>query len=116
VPMDLGSARRGVDMGPSAIRYARLGAQLRAIGIEEVVDHGNLSVIDRSASEARTPDSPFLETIREVCGRLADVVAESLLAGSFPLVLGGDHSIAIGTLAGIRRAGGAPPGLIWFDA
>jgi arginase len=115
VPMDLGSARRGVDMGPSAVRYAGLDAKLRALG-KEVVDHGNIAVLDRAAIGGETSDSKYLATIREVCSRLAGTVAEVLRAGGFPLVLGGDHSIAIGTLEGIRRAGQEKAGLIWFDA
>src|SRR5579872_4567162 len=113
VPMDLGASRRGVDMGPSAVRYARLGEQLAAMGIEEIVDRGNLHVIDRSAAGPQPQDARYLATIREVCEDLAEAVVDALRAGSFPLVLGGDHSIAMGTLAGIRRALGAPPGLIW---
>ena len=116
VPMDLGQSRRGVDMGPSAIRYARLGEQLRAIGVEEIVDRGNLAVPDRELAGLESADPRYFSIIQRVCDVLATQVDESLREGAFPLVLGGDHSIAIGTLAGARRARGSAAALIWFDA
>jgi len=115
--MDLGADRRGVDMGPSAVRYARLGDQLRGLGIEEIVDHGNLAVPDRELAGLRRGDEPkYIAVIRQVCDLLAVVVQEAIASGGFPLVLGGDHSIAMGTLAGLRRGRGKAAGLIWFDA
>ncbi len=114
--MDLGADRRGVDMGPSAIRYARLHERLRAQGINEILDRGNLVVPDRDLAKIEQGDPKYLGLIQSVCDVLAESVERSVKDGAFPLVLGGDHSIAIGTLAGLRRARGEAPGLIWFDA
>ncbi len=117
VPMDLGADRRGVDMGPSAIRYARLREGLEAIGIGTIVDHGNLIVpVPESSVAQAVENAKYLPIILAVCEELAGLVAQSVDAGGFPVVLGGDHSIAIGTLAGLRRARGAAPGLVWIDA
>ncbi|WP_280536405.1 arginase [Halopenitus sp. POP-27] len=117
-PTDYGANRRGVDMGPSAIRYAGLSDQLSRTGVEPV-DGGDLAV---PRAEERDPDhetppsgtAKFLRETAEVCTRLGDDVAESLAAGETPLVLGGDHSVAIGTLSGAARE--ADLGAIWFDA
>ena len=114
--MDLGSDRRGVDMGPSALRYARLHDQLRALGFENVVDRGNLAVPDRELAGLEAADPRYFSIIKMVCEELAALVEVSIREEAFAIVLGGDHSIAMGTLAGLRRAHGAPPGLIWFDA
>jgi arginase len=117
VPMDLGADRRGVDMGPSAIRYAKLRDGLESLGIPTVADHGNLRVPVPESSEAQsTKNAKYLPIILAVCDELSRLVEESIAKGGFPLVLGGDHSIAIGTLAGVARARKAPPGLIWIDA
>jgi arginase len=117
VPMDLGADRRGVDMGPSAIRYARLRDGLVSLGIANVVDHGNLLVPVPESHEAQSVrNAKYLPIILAVCDELAHVVEEAIGNGGFPLVLGGDHSIAIGTLAGVARARKRPPGLIWIDA
>jgi arginase len=117
VPMDLGADRRGVDMGPSAIRYARLREGLVDVGVTELVDHGNLHVpVPESAAAQAVKGAKYLPIILAVCDELSRLVEGAIRAGGFPLVLGGDHSIAIGTLAGIFRATGAPPGLIWVDA
>ncbi len=117
VPMDLGADRRGVDMGPSAIRYALLHEGLAALGIASVVDRGNVIVpVAESADVQRSKNAKYLPVILEVCERLAVAVDETIRAGGFPIVLGGDHSIAIGTLAGVKRARGRAPGLIWIDA
>jgi arginase len=117
VPMDLGADRRGVDMGPSAIRYAGLRERLLSIGVASVVDHGNIPVpvVDSAAAQA-TKNAKYLPIILAVCDELSRLVEETVRRGAFPLVLGGDHSIAIGTLAGISRARKAVPGLIWIDA
>ncbi len=116
VPMDLGASRRGVDMGPSAIRYAKLHERLRALGIATIVDHGNLSVPIREAIEATDTHAKYLSVIDAVCDELAGIVEQSVRDGGLPIVLGGDHSIAMGTLAGLTRARGTPPGLVWIDA
>lgn len=116
VPMDLGSDRRGVDMGPSAVRYARLHDQLRALGFQNVVDRGNLRVPDRELAGLEAADPRYFSIIKTVCEELAALVDVSIREEAFVIVLGGDHSIAIGTLAGLRRALGRPAGLIWFDA
>jgi arginase len=117
VPMDLGADRRGVDMGPSAIRYAGLRERLLALGVESVVDHGNVPVpiADTAAAQA-TRNAKYLPIILAVCDQLSHLVESAVRQGAFPLVLGGDHSIAIGTLAGVARARKRPPGLIWIDA
>jgi arginase len=115
VPMDLGADRRGVDMGPSAIRYARLKEQLEKLGVE-VTDHGNLRVPVPESATVAEQNAKYFPIIQAVCEELADVVAGIVAQGSFPLVLGGDHSIAIGTIAGIARTRGKAPGVIWVDA
>ena len=130
VPMDLGGARRGVDMGPSAIRYAGLRARLVKLGYR-VRDRGNVRVADRDEGEPpdgyRRMDGEQLATagrprmayhvaeIVRAAEELAGVVSDIARAGAIPLVLGGDHSIAMGTLAGLARAGHRP-GVIWVDA
>ena len=116
VPMDLGGNRRGVDMGPSAIRYADLEGRLRRMGIV-VKDHGNLTVPDRGQERAHAPEpkAHFHQEIVAVAEELAEKVAAVVRRGGFPLVLGGDHSVAMGTLAGMARAG-KRPGVIWMDA
>jgi arginase len=116
VPMDLGASRRGVDMGPSAIRYARLHEQLRSLDIDTIVDHGNLAVPIREAIEAHDVNAKYFGVIERVCEELAELVERSVRAGGIPIVLGGDHSIAMGTLAGLTRAWGEAPGLVWIDA
>lgn len=116
VPMDLGASRRGVDMGPSAVRYAKLHESLRKLGIETIVDRGNLSVPIRESADADDASAKFLKIISSVCADLALIVEDAVRAGGLPIVLGGDHSIAVGTLEGLTRARGEPPGLVWIDA
>jgi arginase len=118
VPMDLGASRRGVDMGPSAMRIARIGPRLKELG-HEVQDYGNVPV--RVAESIRYGDASkkFQDEIAEVCTILADATYTALKEGNMPLVLGGDHSIAIGTIAGVSRyyhEKGQKIGLIWMDA
>ena len=115
VPMDLGADRRGVDMGPSAIRYARLKESLERLGIT-VTDHGNLRVPVPESATIAEQNAKYFPIIKAVCDELADIVQKVVEQGSFPLVLGGDHSIAMGTIAGIARARGKAPGVIWVDA
>lgn len=114
--MDLGASRRGVDMGPSAVRYAQLHDQLRSLGIEHIEDHGNLHVPIREAVAEQDKHAKYLDVIDRVCAELAGVVESAVRENGFPIVLGGDHSIAIGTLDGLKRARGKPAGLIWVDA
>ncbi|KOX96362.1 arginase [Halorubrum tropicale] len=117
-PTDYGANRRGVDMGPSAIRYGGLADQLAGAGVE-AVDAGDLPV---PRAEERDPDADapsvgeakFLRETADVCRELGDEVAATLDAGDVPLALGGDHSIAIGSLAGSARD--ADIGAVWFDA
>lgn len=113
VPADLGASRRGTDMGPSAIRYAKLREQLADLG-HDVVDLGNLHA---PVAETRQAGDrlKYLPEIEAICNELADTVASTLRAGSLPLVLGGDHSISMGTVAGVARVRPAV-GLIWMDA
>src|SRR2546428_588968 len=127
VPMDLGGNRRGVDMGPSAIRYAGLAERLARLGFE-VQDAGNVVVADpeegRATHEHRKTDQRDLvhrgrphhvDEIVRVAEELAKRVEHIEKRGAFPLVLGGDHSMSMGTLAGIARAG-RRAGVIWMDA
>ena len=101
-PLDLGQGRRGVDMGPSAIRYAGLEERLASFGCT-VVDRGNVSAPEPEALAVRDERARFLPEILEACARLGALVQDVVSEGSVPLVLGGDHSIAIGTLAGLRE-------------
>jgi len=117
-PMDLGADRRGVDMGPSAIRYAGLDETLEGLDLS-VTDAGNVSV---PPPETRDPDAgpppegraKFLTETESVCRDIREQVADALADGAFPLVLGGDHSIAIGSVGGSATAGST--GVVWFDA
>jgi arginase len=118
VPMDLGADRRGVDMGPSAIRYAGLASEIEAVG-HDCLDGGDLPVprpetMDPVSGDRFDGEAKYVAETRDVCTRLADEVGATLSDGAFPLVLGGDHSIAIGTVGGAAR--GADLGLVWFDA
>jgi arginase len=114
--MDLGASRRGVDMGPYAVRYARLNERLRSLGIPEIYDHGNLQVPLREEFEQGNQRAKYYDIIENVCGQLAAEVEHIVNSEGFPIVLGGDHSIAMGTLAGLTMARGEAPGLVWVDA
>jgi len=118
VPMDLGASRRGTDVGPSALRIAGLGKAIKAMGYtlarEEDIPVPAMETRPLEDSEAR-----FKPQILSVCTELANRVKELMDAGEFPLVIGGDHSIAMGTVAGVSahyRDRGEEMGLIWFDA
>ncbi|MCG7336629.1 arginase [Sporosarcina sp. ACRSM] len=114
VPLDLGQNRRGVDMGPSAIRYAGVVGRLETIG-HRVLDEGDIRI---DAAENRDHDDSKLKNLNEVIKAnkaLAHKVSEVVKEGRFPLVLGGDHSIAIGTLAGLADHY-SNLGVIWYDA
>jgi arginase len=118
VPMDLGGGRRGVDMGPSALRIAGLEARVRALGLA-YEDRGNVPVEQPESLDPRDPQARFLAEIAEACGLLRLRVERILEDGAFPLVVGGDHSIAAGTVAGLSsfyHARQGRIGLIWFDA
>ena len=114
-PLDLGQSRRGVDMGPSAIRYAGLDERLVEIG-HTVHDSGNVATPEPEALPLQDVRARYLPDILVACAELAALVEGAVRAGSHPLVLGGDHSVAIGTLSGLARAGGQPGGVIWIDA
>ena len=114
-PLDLGQGRRGVDMGPSAIRYAGLEERLSSFGCQ-VVDQGNVATREPESLIVSDERARFLPEILAACARLAGIVADVAADGSVPLVLGGDHSVALGTLAGLRAAAGQPGGVIWIDA
>ena len=114
VPMDLGGSRRGVDMGPSAIRYAGLRSRLERLG-HTVKDHGNLQVPDRVERETENERARYASEIVRVVQALAECVHGIEGRGGFPLVIGGDHAMSIGTFAGIARAG-RRTGVIWIDA
>ena len=113
VPLDFGAGRRGVDMGPSAIRYADLQQALEALG-HHVSDLGNIAVPVRESCAPGDPALKYMDAIVEVQAGLADRVAGSVAAGSFPLVLGGDHSLAAGSVMGALRH--RKLGLVWLDA
>ena len=113
-PLDLGAGRRGVDMGPSAIRYAGLEERLRALGID-VVDRGNVAMPVAEATAEHDERARFLPAIRQTCERIAELVGAALDEGVVPVVLGGDHSIALGTLGGLAARRG-PGAVLWFDA
>ncbi len=118
VPMDLGAGRRGVDMGPSALRIANLKARLTALGYE-VTDRGNIEVDQPESSPEGDTKTRYLPQIAHTCARLADVVEQAATNDGRPLVLGGDHSIAVGTVAGMARnafKNNRKLGLIWIDA
>ncbi len=118
VPLDLGASRRGVDMGPSAVRVAGLEARLEALG-HHVTDSGNIRV---EIAETQTPGSRnahYLKEIAGTCTRTAKAVLAALEAGSIPLLLGGDHSLAAGSVSGVAefyRQQGKKIGLLWIDA
>ena len=114
-PLDLGQGRRGVDMGPSAIRYAGLEDRLRAIGCD-VSDLGNVVAPEPEALAVIDDRARYLPEILAACAALAALVEQEARAGNAPLVLGGDHSVAIGTLAGLAAAAGRPGGALWIDA
>jgi arginase len=112
--LDLGQGRRGVDMGPSAIRYAGLEERLVGLGYD-VRDHGNVETAVPEATAVRDERARFLPEIMDTCARIAAKVVEEASAGVKPLVLGGDHSVAIGTLGGLAAVHEAG-GVLWIDA
>jgi arginase len=119
VPLDLGGGRRGVDMGPSAFRIAGLGDQIAALG-RTVLDKGNLQSPLPETVAPSDRNKKYISEIAEVCTRLYDAARDSLRDGALPLVLGGDHSVAAGSVAAsadwVRESTSKPIGLIWVDA
>jgi arginase len=118
VPMDLGAGRRGVDMGPSAIRIAGVAEKLRALG-HVVTDEGDISIKPPELQKIRNDKLKYLPEIVRACTLLAGKIEKTISTGGFPLVLGGDHSIAIGSIAGIAalcRKQKKRLGVLWIDA
>lgn len=118
VPLDLGQSRRGVDMGPSAVRVAGLEARLEALG-HHVQDGGNIAVEIAETQPVGELNAKYLHAITETCLRHAEQVIETLTSDQTPLVLGGDHSVAAGTVSGVAefyRRRQQKIGLIWIDA
>jgi arginase len=118
VPMDLGASRRGVDMGPSALRVAGLQARIKQLG-HQVEDIGNISVKQPEEMSYGEKRAKYLSEIADACKDLAAMVEKSLEESLLPVVLGGDHSIAAGTLSGVAahfRKKEKKIGLIWLDA
>jgi arginase len=118
VPMDLGASRRGVDMGPSALRVAGLQTRLKQLG-RQVEDICNISVKQPEEQHFGERNAKYLDEIAETCKGLAEIVKKTLDDDEIPLVLGGDHSIAAGTIAGVamhykKKSKGI--GMIWLDA
>src|SRR5580704_17222907 len=120
-PMDLGAGRRGVDMGPSALRLAGLNEKLASLGYS-VEDLGNVIVDQPEATPSGPVNARYLHQIAQTCARLAEIVERAADDGRVPQVLGGDHSEAIGTVAGLwrhfhKQGNGAPKvGLLRIDA
>lgn len=114
VPLDLGAEHRGVDMGPSAIRYAEIENKLRTLGYH-VEDRGDILPDRQAVCQGNEPKLKYLDEIERVNVELCRVVAAEIENGYFPLVLGGDHSIAIGTISGVLRHK-KRLGVLWFDA
>lgn len=118
VPMDLGRGHRGVDMGPSGMRIAGIKDGIEGLGIA-FEDRGNIAVEIPERLEPKNPSARFLGPIADSCALLRDAVGAVMEERHFPLVVGGDHSIACGTIAGVARhhhALGEEIGVIWFDA
>jgi arginase len=118
VPLDLGQSRRGVDMGPSAVRVAGLEAKLEALGLV-VEDGGNIAVPIAETKKHGNPNAKYLKEVAATCAKEAELVVKTLEQGMIPLVLGGDHSIAAGTVSGVAefyRRQEQRIGLIWIDA
>jgi len=118
VPLDMGASRRGVDMGPSAMRVAGLEARLEALG-HQVTDGGNIVVEIAETQAFGDPHARYLKQIAETCTRTAEAVVKALESGQTPLVLGGDHSLAAGSVSGVAefyRRQKQKIGVIWIDA
>ncbi|HUR63728.1 MAG TPA: arginase [Candidatus Thermoplasmatota archaeon] len=114
VPMDLGAGRRGVDMGPSAMRAANLHQRIKELGYK-VQDAGNVYTAEPEERKPKDPKLKYVDEVLAACKELAERVDRAVREDTTPLVLGGDHSIAIGTQAGLARSS-RRRGLLWFDA
>src|SRR3984957_4140711 len=118
VPLDMGASRRGVDMGPSAMRVAGLEGRLEALG-HQVTDGGNILVDIPETQALGSLNARYLKQIAETCTRTAEAVIKTLEEGKTPLVLGGDHSLAAGSVSGVAefyRRQSQKIGVIWMDA
>ena len=118
VPLDLGAGRRGVDMGPSAFRITGLARRIEALG-HQVTDRGDVPVPIPESCSPGGERKRFVQEIAVVCRQLADATADAILDRRTPVALGGDHSLAAGSLAGVARAlrgSGGSLGVIWVDA
>jgi arginase len=119
VPLDLGGNRRGVDMGPSAFRIAGMGERIGSLG-RTVQDKGDLPAPIAETQEARDEHKKYIREIARVCQKLHATALESLVEGALPIVLGGDHSLAVGSVAAsaewAKKRHKLPLGLIWVDA
>ncbi|MCW2923389.1 MAG: rocF [Thermoleophilia bacterium] len=113
-PMDLGGNRRGVDMGPSALRLTDMIQRIEALGID-VVELGNVLVRTRGLVDSGSTDAHFLEEILRACDAAGQMTVDAVDRGCVPMLLGGDHSVAIGSLRGMASVHG-PGGAIWIDA
>jgi arginase len=115
VPLELGASRRGARLGPQVMRTAGLAHQIQQLGYR-VIDQGDIAIDLQPDEETGGPGHPkYVSAIRNVCLAIADAVEDALRQDSFPVILGGDHSMAIGVLAGVARVKG-PQGIIWIDA
>jgi len=119
VPLDLGGGRRGVDMGPSALRIAGLGERIASLGYT-VLDKGDLPTPIPETQEQRDERKKYVRDIARICQKVYQLSLASLEEGAMPIVLGGDHSIAAGSVAAAaewaRKTKGLPIGLLWIDA
>ena len=118
VPLDLGGSRRGVDMGPSAFRIAGLGEKIAQLG-HAVVDKGDLPSAIPEIQHHGDPTKKFIDEIARVCDQVYQSARASIEEGAIPLVLGGDHSLAAGSVAAsaaYARRNNLPIGLLWIDA
>ncbi|MDP1715497.1 MAG: arginase [Anaerolineales bacterium] len=113
IPIDLGADRRGVDMGPSAIRYSHLQRKLEDLGYT-VQDEGNVEVPMAEMCRITNPKLKYIDCIIPMSRRVSGAIATSMQAGHFPLVIGGDHSLSIGSVRGAAR--NRKIGVIWIDA
>lgn len=111
-PLDLGQSRRGVDLGPTALRYAGLKSALLGLGYR-VEDRGNIETVERD-SLSEEPGLGFLGPVVDACERIYEASREAVAGGALPLVLGGDHSIAVGTVGGVSHE--HRTGVLWIDA